>query len=312
MIFKNLTDTKKTNIFVLILILGQFLISFLSVYALGFIPDFYPTTQMAYHLLLFGLPVILYFIITKKPVREVLSLRPLSIRNIITIILISFTMQPVLSVFSFLSSLVFKNNIASALMEMQDVSVGWIIVSMAVFPAVLEEICYRGIVLYGYRNLNPLKACLMSGFLFGIMHFSAQQFLYAFFFGVILGYFVYKTKSIFASIVSHFTINASQILFSRVLSGLSLSEGYSSATDMAGTEVFSTLFYLISAVVFTAPFLLLFFWYFERINRDNGFLSDWNYQAGKPREKMFDAAIWVVILIYIAIAIVPEFYNYLA
>ena len=309
----SLTETKKTNIFVLLIILAQIAVSFLEPYISAFLPDFYPALQISYHLMVFGIPIALYLLVAKEGAVEPLSLRKAGFANILVIVLISFAMQPVLSVFSFLGSLVFKNNVASTLIQNQQISTGWMLLSMAFFPAVLEELCYRGIVLHGYRRLSPLKACVMSGFLFGLMHFSAQQFLYAFFFGIILGYFVYKTGSIFASIVSHLTINASQILFSRLLMNVALEEGYPladsiSSIDQAGAA--STLFYLFAAVLFVSPFLLLFFWIFEKLNKDNPILGHGTSEKGG--ERAFDASVAAIIILYIAIAIVPELMFYIS
>ncbi len=79
---------------------------------------------------------------------------------------------------------------------------------MALAPGICEEVMFRGTMLSSYSKLGRKKAILITAFLFGIFHFNPFNFIGPAFLGVILGVLLYKTNSIFTSMLGH-TINNS-------------------------------------------------------------------------------------------------------
>lgn len=79
---------------------------------------------------------------------------------------------------------------------------------MAIAPGICEEVMFRGTMLDSYEKLGYKKSILITAFLFGIFHFNIFNFVGPTFLGIILGVLVYKTNSIFSSIIGH-TINNS-------------------------------------------------------------------------------------------------------
>ena len=77
----------------------------------------------------------------------------------------------------------------------------WFVV--AITPALCEETVFRGLILSGFRRLGPWPAILGSAFLFGLAHASIYRMLPTFALGVIFGYTVWRTGSIFCSILIH-------------------------------------------------------------------------------------------------------------
>jgi hypothetical protein len=67
---------------------------------------------------------------------------------------------------------------------------------------------FRGTMLDSYERLGHKKSILITAFLFGIFHFNIFNFIGPAFLGIILGVLVYKTNSIYTSIIGH-TINNS-------------------------------------------------------------------------------------------------------
>ena len=59
-----------------------------------------------------------------------------------------------------------------------------------------------------YSNLGKKKSIFISAFLFGLFHLNLQNLLGPIFLGIIFGIVVYKTNSIYSSILAH-TINNS-------------------------------------------------------------------------------------------------------
>jgi membrane protease YdiL (CAAX protease family) len=78
------------------------------------------------------------------------------------------------------------------------------IISGAVFPAFIEEIFYRGILLTRLQRRYPkYKALLVSSLLFGLAHLNPWQALTAFIAGLFLGWIYTKYKTIWLSIFFH-------------------------------------------------------------------------------------------------------------
>ncbi len=80
----------------------------------------------------------------------------------------------------------------------------WIVwLVLAVSPAVCEELLFRGMILSGFRRLGMWPAILLSGLLFGLAHSSIYRLIPTFFLGVLFGYLVWRTGSVYCSIVAH-------------------------------------------------------------------------------------------------------------
>ena len=81
---------------------------------------------------------------------------------------------------------------------------------MAFFPALFEELFFRGVV----QNLlqkwwkHPLAAIIVTSVIFSIIHFSIYLFLTRLILGFVLGYMFYKTKNIWVNTIAHFLNNA--------------------------------------------------------------------------------------------------------
>ena len=83
------------------------------------------------------------------------------------------------------------------------------ILTMAVLPAVFEELIYRGIVLKGMLSkFKPWVAIIISALFFTLMHGSIDQTLFQFMLGIILCFVFYKTQNILYPILIHFFNNA--------------------------------------------------------------------------------------------------------
>jgi len=81
------------------------------------------------------------------------------------------------------------------------------IVVIAVAPALCEEILHRGILLKAYEYRGTMKAVVISGIMFGFFHFDITNLLGPIFLGVLFGYYVVRTNSIFAGTIAHFMNN---------------------------------------------------------------------------------------------------------
>ena len=84
--------------------------------------------------------------------------------------------------------------------------------TLAVIPAFVEELLFRGLVLSNLLPYGRTTAILASGVLFGIMHQNAGQLFYATAAGIVLGFVYVKTKSIWPCVLLHFCNNFRSVL----------------------------------------------------------------------------------------------------
>ena len=81
---------------------------------------------------------------------------------------------------------------------------------MAFFPAVFEEVFFRGAMqnLFEKWWRQPIAAIIVSSIIFSIIHFSVYLFLSRLILGFVLGLMFYKTRNTWVNIVAHFLNNA--------------------------------------------------------------------------------------------------------
>lgn len=86
------------------------------------------------------------------------------------------------------------------------------ILSVAIFPAVSEEIAFRG-VLFGQLNqlTGSVSTVVVTGLLFALVHFSFLSFLWLIPAGFYLGWIRWKTGSIWICMWCHFQHNFSAL-----------------------------------------------------------------------------------------------------
>lgn len=124
------------------------------------------------------------------------------------------------------------------------ITVGLFLYSVLLGP-ISEELIFRGVTLRQARKCLPFWAAnLMQAVLFGAFHMNMLQGVYAFCFGLILGYVCERGGSIYQSILLHMLFN---------FWGTVLSQFFS-----IGDSVFAFLFWFLFATAMTAGGLLVF------------------------------------------------------
>lgn len=81
-------------------------------------------------------------------------------------------------------------------------------ISIAVLPALIEEFCVRGVVMQSLRKYGDGFAIGVSAVVFALLHANAVQIPFALIGGLIIGYAVIVTDSIWTGIIIHFLNNA--------------------------------------------------------------------------------------------------------
>ncbi|QXM05576.1 type II CAAX endopeptidase family protein [Crassaminicella indica] len=167
------------------------------------------------------LPPIIYIKIKGGSFKKILRLNPLKLKYTWMVMVITILIYPValffnLIVMTFLSKLgriepppiPTANNIGEYFVLM-------LIISMS--AGICEEVFFRGLVMRGYERLGQINAIVISAILFGLFHFNLQNFAGPIILGLVFGFLVYRTDSIFAGIIGHMTNNGIAVTLGFIL-----------------------------------------------------------------------------------------------
>jgi len=175
--------------------------------------------QMIFHILSILLPTLLAIAII-KPSRATLGIKFCGFRNLFLAIPIGLFAIPVVACANGLFLILIKSifgKISYTGMptpeNIEQLLIG--ILCVAVYPALSEELAFRGLMLAGLRQRFSLRpAILLCGTFFAMNHFSIQVVAGILLIGVLYSYVTWKTGSILPAIIMHFINNAVSELLS--------------------------------------------------------------------------------------------------
>lgn len=204
-------EIRRVNRFFLILIVAYMGISMLW----GFIPiDSILMKRLTVLLpeLIMLVIALIYWRRSRISFGELIRFHRLSPVVIVLLIVFSIIILPFVTLLNAISMMFATNIVGTELSGMLTNSLAFGLFSIGIAPAFVEEIVYRGIVCQTYVKYHWLKAVVLSGFLFGIMHGNFNQFFYAWILGILFAVVVEVTDSILSSMIVHFIINGSSVL----------------------------------------------------------------------------------------------------
>ncbi len=120
------------------------------------------------------------------------------------------------------------------------------LISTAVLPAILEEMVFRGYVLQAFRRYGDKLAVIVTALLFGLIHGNVLQLPFAFLLGLVFGWMVVQTGSIWPAVILHFGNNAMSVLLDYV----KLVVGSSSAATVLTFSILTVLGMIAFAAVY--------------------------------------------------------------
>lgn len=113
-----------------------------------------------------------------------------------------------------------------------------LVVVIALMPAVGEELFFRGLLFGSWKHrLGPIPAMLLSSFIFGAFHMSFVKLFPTTLLGLCFSYIVWKTGSIYPSIILHFVNNLFAILLMKYKEEMEFLSPILEKTEMAGMEM---------------------------------------------------------------------------
>ncbi len=131
------------------------------------------------------------------------------------------------------------------------------ILCLGILPAFIEEFIFRGAILQGLRKYGNCFAIVMSALLFMLIHGNIQQTIYQFAFGILAGYVVIKTGSIWTSIIIHAINNVFIITMQSIQTCIGV--------DEVATKI--DAFYVIRAVIYLVVLALIIYLGIKLLNK---------------------------------------------
>lgn len=123
---------------------------------------------------------------------------------------------------------------------------GWYIfyvIIMCVIPAFCEDMLFRGTILRGMMEKNKTYAVFMSALIFCLMHGGPDQTIHQFILGVILGYVLVYSGTVWAPVLIHFLNNFIAVTIMYIAgTGSSEATPLPSWGELAGTLVIGLAF----------------------------------------------------------------------
>lgn len=304
-------DLYRSNIYFLLILLGSIFVPFVLAFIFYFLGITDTRIRLMFsHIILFLVPAVIYFIVTKRSVKETLRLNKLHIEDIGIILLISVLTYPLMGCASAISSMFANNNVGEYVASISSTPYIVMVLLFGVMPAITEEVTLRGIVLSGYNNQSKFKAALVTGILFGIFHLDLQQFLYASILGFIMAYMVRITNSIFSSMIMHFTVNTMSVTFQKISTLVSSTSSVESTADSVDITKFSLddkmafiqMFVILGICIFGIVFKLLKVlekWEYER-RMAYGLQLEENYAKNtEVKENIINIPLILIVIVYL-------------
>lgn len=293
------------NIAALILLLNMVFYDLYAGPILALLPKIPLVLSIASDFLVFIPPAVVYFLISNKGkgfLCDTFYIKEMDVINILLIVVISIFIQPFLMSVSAVTSLFFPNAASEYLESMADLPAFSTLIITSLLPAFFEELFFRGIVFSNFRKLSPVKACVLCGLLFGMAHLNFQQFSYAFLMGCVFCYFVYKTGSIFSSILSHFLINGSQTILSALSIKMTAAANPQALEAAQSTQ--ATIHDLIPFFYLTLlsliPLAFAFYFFNLHNSKNNGFESESNENAVYSlKQNIINWPLVLIIIIFL-------------
>ncbi|SNU04957.1 hypothetical protein SAMN06297422_10281 [Lachnospiraceae bacterium] len=138
--------------------------------------------------------------------------------RLILLIILGFSIQIFTEGVLFLLSKLFPNTMESyntMMNEMLGESTVLFIITAVFMAPVIEELVFRGLILHYCSGF--MAANLIQALLFGLYHGNVIQGIYAFIFGLLLGFIAIKTDSLIIGMLLHMIINGSLYIVPREL-----------------------------------------------------------------------------------------------
>lgn len=217
-------------------------------------------------------PMFFFLLFSKEKWTDVLCIRKIKWSTFFGVIGFTMAASPLVTLVNLISQLFVENTVNANSSQFLSLHPVLLIFFVGILAPCCEEIVFRGAIFSGYKKEgNVFKAILASGLLFGLLHMNVNQASYALVIGILLGFLVQATGSIFSSILFHVLVNSSNAILMILTDGLlsdELMETAQQSVDMP-TMLNMICIYAVFALAGTVVAICLLVWMSKNEGREN-------------------------------------------
>lgn len=191
------------------------------------------------------LPALLLLIINKCDIPKVLRLNRVSLLNlfiIFSMMLFSLWIVTVLNLFNLWLIKTIFGKVAVSPLPIYETPLIINILLIGGTAGICEEVMFRGVIQRSLERFGASLSIVIAAFLFGLFHMDFQKLLGTFLLGILIGFIVYRTNSLFAGMFAHFANNSLAVLIS------SLQAGTNEASEIAGSADLNAYFAMLESM----------------------------------------------------------------
>ncbi|MDD6102702.1 MAG: type II CAAX endopeptidase family protein [Clostridiales bacterium] len=158
-------------------------------------------------------PLVMYILLNLGRVKEVLGIGKVNAASLAASLVLGLTITPFLGIVNNISSLLVKNVTSERAVEAAEkYPFVVMLAAVAIIPAIIEELMFRGAIFSAYKRKNVVKGAIAAAVLFGLMHGNLNQFAYALVAGFLFAMTDNAGGSVFYSVIAHCVFNTTTLI----------------------------------------------------------------------------------------------------
>lgn len=274
----------------------------------GFELDMIPNIFLSEAMLI--VPTFFVLLFSKEKVTDVLSIRKIKWSTFLGVIAFTMASSPLVTLVNLVSQLFVDNTVSANSEQFLSLHPLLLIFFVGILAPVCEEVVFRGAIFGGMKKEgNVFKAILASGLLFGLLHMNINQASYAFVIGILLGFLVEATGSIFSSILFHVLVNSTNAIMMIISDSVVSDEMMANADEIVTTATLLNMIcvYLVLAVIGTTIAICLLVWMSKNEGRQPILIKAWEdrkVKSGKVISVPFIIGV-VISILFMLLEFIP-------
>lgn len=224
-------------------------------------------------------PSLLLLIIRNYNMKEVLRLNRVSFLNLFIIFSMMAVSMWIATIINLFSLWLIKSIFGQVIVSPLPISETPLLVNILLVggtAGICEEVMFRGVIQRSFEKFGVFFSIIVTAFLFGLFHMDFQKLIGTFLLGILIGFIVYRTNSLFAGMFAHFSNNALAVLISHISGKIlpsntntpqvndSLNDYFTSLESMPAMLKLSVIGMWIMIVLFCSAALAGLLWAFIR------------------------------------------------
>ncbi len=161
-----------------------------------------------------------------------------------------FCLYPIVASFQMLIG---RFNVFPPKINLDGANFVYAIFSMAILPAICEELLFRGLIFKGLQRNGKVFAITISSVMFSLFHTSIHQLIYPMLFGLLLGGIMHKENNIIYCIAAHLTNNLLSLILMKFNISLTVSSWW----------------YVLLAFALVSTYIAFIVWFIKKMGKTN-------------------------------------------